>query len=109
MSGARSTDPVTSHEAAAASGPSRESQRRKLLRAYAGAGPAGLTADEAGEITGLVDVPNCNYWHRCSDLREQGLIEWDGDRKRYSSRSERRQGVSIITAAGYRYLGMPLL
>ena len=72
---ARSSDPETSQEGDLDSRSRRENQRQRLLVAYGEAGDQGLTAFEAGHLTGLASNPSCCYWKRCSELLSMGLVE----------------------------------
>ena len=58
---ARTTDPETSHKAAAKNAPRRTSQAIRILRAYLD-GPQ--TDEQASTIAGIP-----GGWKRCSDLR----------------------------------------
>jgi hypothetical protein len=86
VSRARSTDPETSHRAAAA--PTNlgrwNGQRHRLLQAYEDAHNGyhptdDLTDEEAGAIAGLAFTRAC-YWKRCGELRQLGYIEPTGER-----------------------------
>jgi hypothetical protein len=72
------------------------SQKARLLSAFAEAGPAGLSDDEAARRAGL-PATSC-YWKRCGELRALGLILFTGDERIGSAGVERM--VSIITEAG---------
>lgn len=87
---ARTSDPSTSH-AAAAELTTADDHRSRLLAAFRGQ-PAGLTADEAASIAGLLAV---GYWKRVSDLKRDGLVV-DSGRTR-PGRSGRAQRVLIPT------------
>jgi hypothetical protein len=78
---ARSTDPVTSKVAARRSAMRAGTHKARLLESYFDAQPApavgmescpGLTDLEAAAAADLLSV---GYWKRCSDLRNDGLIE----------------------------------
>lgn len=73
------------------------SQRHKLLQQY-GAAPYGLTDEQAGQMSGLADLPRCCYWKRCSELRQAGYIAATGI-TRASSAGEAQQ-VCTITETG---------
>jgi hypothetical protein len=90
----------TSKRAARNIAPRTGSQRRTLLEAYAD-GP--LTDEEAGQWTGLADLPRCCYWKRCSELRQAGWIAPTGE-TRLSTAGERQQ-VCEITLTGRLMLG----
>lgn len=68
----RRDDPDTSKEAAKSL--RTGSQKHALLVQYALA-PDGLTDDEAADRAGLLAKPGCCWWHRSSDLRDDGYIE----------------------------------
>jgi hypothetical protein len=94
---ARSSDPQTSKEAAAAAERRAPSQRDRLLSAYMTAGDRGLTDEEAGVSAGLA---GSGYWKRCSDLRSLGLIVPLGSLRRVSSGLMAQ--VCVITLDGWR-------
>ena len=100
---ARSTDPITSHEAALSVTVRAGSQQAQLLQAYADAGALGLTDDEAGVNTGLAAKPGCCWWKRCSELRQAGYIVPIGNVTRLSRAGENQQ-VCGITNAGIEAL-----
>lgn len=95
---ARTADPVTSNEGIRDVLPRAGSQQAKLLLAYANR-PMGLTADEAGQSSGLSENPRCGYWKRISELRRDGLIS-DTHRTRPGLAGS-VQSVLAITAKGY--------
>jgi hypothetical protein len=99
--GTRNTDPETSRQATVNLTVRAGSQRHRLLHAYATA-VWGLTDEEAGNATGLTDMPRCCYWKRCSELRQAGYIQPAG-RTRASTAGEQQQ-VCEITEAGRRAL-----
>jgi hypothetical protein len=66
---ARVSDPLTSKVAAMAVAYRTGTQKARLLEAYR-LEPEGLTDDEAGIRVGLPHA-----WKRCSDLRNDGMIE----------------------------------
>ena len=99
---ARTTDPATSQRAAKRAALRAGSQCTLLLRQYAKAGDVGLAAWEAGDMSGLSSRQGCCYWRRCTDLRDMGFIA-DTDETRLSPAGE-RQGVRVITAAGWSAL-----
>jgi hypothetical protein len=68
----RATDGDTSREAARSVSMRSGSQKARLLDVYANSGV--LTDDEAADRAGLLTKPGCCWWHRCSDLRKEGLI-----------------------------------
>lgn len=70
---ARLLDPSTSHEAAIGASKRTVSQKTQLLVAYY-LNPEGLTDEEAGQITGLINKPRCGYWKRCSELEREGFL-----------------------------------
>jgi hypothetical protein len=69
----RATDPETSTEGAASVQGRTPTQKMLLLNAYY-ANPEGLTDEEAGIITGLINKPKCSYWKRCSELEAEGYL-----------------------------------
>lgn len=89
---ARTTDPVTSHQAAGAIEDARPSQAMRLLRTYV---YASQTDEEAAREAGLLHT---GYWKRCADLRNLGLIEPQGATRQASSGMQ--QQVCTITKAG---------
>lgn len=103
MTGARKTDPSTSHEAARAVIPRAGTQCAQLLIAFAHASDpmiSVIAAQQAG-----LNVPVANWWKRCSDLRDAGLIEWAVDEddnfiEEKSSRTGKMCRAWVITAAG---------
>jgi hypothetical protein len=94
---ARSSDPDTSRQAAAAAERRAPSQRDRLLSAYMTAGDRGLTDEEAGVSAGL---SGSGYWKRCSDLRNLGLIVPLGPLRQVSSGLMAQ--VCVITPEGWR-------
>lgn len=95
--GTRNTDPATSRQAATNLSVRAGSQRHKLLAVYA-QHSAGLTDEQAGQLSGLTELPRCCYWKRCSELRQAGYIvaTWE---TRLSTAGEMQQ-VCAITEAG---------
>jgi len=71
----RANDYSTSIAGAEAVTETAKTQRARLRRAFAEAGPSGLTDEEAAEAAGLLD--SC-YWKRCGELRQDGAIMWTG-------------------------------
>lgn len=53
-------------------------QRDQLLVQFREAGASGLTDDEAALFAGLLDA---NYWKRCGELRQRGLISFSGSKR----------------------------
>lgn len=106
---ARHHDPDTSH-AAAAQLSTGKTHCLALLRAHAadvGQLYGGYTDAEAAHAAGI-DAPGVCWWHRCSDLRKLGLIEWsvvNGEPVKRRGPNGRDVRVSIITAAGRTELG----
>lgn len=101
---ARHTDPGTSHAAAHANRAARGTHQRMMLDAFMGARlTAGLTDHEAATAAGL-NQPGICWWHRASDLRALGFIEWvthpDGTRWTRRGVNGVSVGVSRITEAG---------
>ena len=100
---ARKHDPQTSkmgERAVARRGPS---QKALLLAEYVKAGAAGLTADEAGERSGLRGV-GAGYWKRVSDLLRAGLIEPTGETR--LGLAGELQRVCRVTADGLEVAGV---
>jgi hypothetical protein len=102
---ARSTDPETSKKV----GKSKitqyrwGSQRQILLSAYVNV-ENGLTANEAGDITGLSSIRGNNYWKRCSELLQMGHIQDKGITRKSQSGEDQR--VCTITEDGLEYLSL---
>lgn len=94
---ARASDPQTSKDAAKLR---TGSQKYLLLVEYAAA--EDLTDEEAAIRAGLADKVGCCWWHRSSDLREDGLIEATGA-VRVGRTGEERM-VCAITDEGRRAL-----
>lgn len=108
----RTNDPDTSHTAARRL-TTGKSQCLTLLRVHYIAGTAahqarypaepGLTDHEAADAGGLVEPGVC-WWHRCSDLRKLGFIEWatwpDGSPVKREGPNGRDVRASVITEAG---------
>jgi len=100
---ARKHDPQTSkmgERAVATRGPS---QKARLLAEYVKAGAPGLTADEAGERTGMV-AARAGYWKRVSDLIRAGLIEPTGETR--PGLAGELQRVCRVTAEGMEVAGV---
>jgi len=97
---ARSTDPVTSKQAALQVSKRAPSQQVQLLQTFANG--VELTDEESGDLTGLSKKPKCCYWKRLSELRQGGYIE-DTGRTKASSVGE-QQRVCRITAKGIEFL-----
>lgn len=70
---ARSSDPSTSKAGAVAVSYRANSQKARLLQAFVSAGEQGRTDEEAAMASG-VSMRSC-FWKRCSELREDGMIE----------------------------------
>ena len=95
----RTTDPATSRAGAASVRVRAGSQKAQLLRAYAMAGPHGLTDEEAAYVTRLADHRSCCWWKRCSELRAAGLIADTGNQRRGQAGESRM--VCVITTDGH--------
>ena len=95
---ARHSDPETSHLAAKSVKLRAGTQQARLLVAYDCASLRGLTDQEAGEMTGLINQPGCGYWKRCSDLRRAGYIMFTGETR--TSNAGEQQRVCVITFLG---------
>ena len=99
----RASGPDTSVEAAHAMRFRAGSEAAALLRGFMMAGADGLTDEQAGEGTGLLENnPRWDYTKRCADLRGQDFIMDTGARRR--GRSGRRRMVCVITRAGLEAL-----
>lgn len=72
------------------------SQKALLLNVYANS--AVLTDDEAADRAGLLVKPGCCWWHRCSDLRKEGLIAQVTTKTSQLTGEERM--ACVITEAG---------
>lgn len=102
-SGVRRTDPETSHQAARANRPQRNSQRQRLLGAFANNAAVhgdGLTDEEAGDLVGLDHVAATR---RLSELRQCGWIAPTGTTR--PTRSGCESMVCLLTDAGREVLG----
>lgn len=98
--GARTSDPETSHRAAAAIKLRAGTQRTILLQSFAldwSAGGNGLTDEEAMERTEGVSASS-EYAKRCSELREAGWIAPTGAHRKGNSGADRI--VSQLTELG---------
>lgn len=98
----RTDDPSTS--ASSAKSVRTGSQKSLLLVEYSGA-TDGLTDEEAAEMAGLIDRPGCCWWHRSSDLRDEGKIVDTGE-IRISPRTGEERMVCIITEEGRQALNL---
>jgi len=99
---ARNTDPITSHKAGDGLKIRAGTQQWFLLNAFLEHPVFGMTDEEAGVFTGLANLPRCCYWKRCSELRQAGYIEPNGE-ERLSTVGNKQQ-VCIITKAGRKAL-----
>lgn len=97
--GVRRNDGATSGSGAKAITVRAGSQRAKLLAVYF---THSVTDEEAGEQSGLSQLPKCCYWKRCSELRQAGYIQATG-RTRVSSAGVEQQ-ICSITLDGLRVL-----
>lgn len=97
---ARTSDPETSH-AGASDVRLRAGSQKALLLVVFQAHPNGLTADEAGRLSGL---EHTGYWKRVSDLLRAGLLVEALDSSGYPAtrpgRSGSAQRVLRITDRG---------
>jgi hypothetical protein len=87
-------------KAAAKDSPVRRSQRFLLLQAFYKAGKKGLTAEQAGQVAGLMGT---GYWKRVSDLSNSYLIDPKEDYGVYVTRkttSGRDAVVWVISEEG---------
>lgn len=76
-------------------------QKALLLEQYA-TRTEGLTDDEAANLAGLLVKPGCCWWHRCSDLRHDGLIVATGMRE--SALTKEQRMTCVITDTGKQLL-----
>lgn len=96
---ARTDDPPTSTAGATSVRYRAGSQKAVLLAVFAdAAGP--ITDAEAAVACGLAAKPGCCWWHRCSDLRTDGLIVQTGTG--ISPVTGEQAMLSEITDAGRR-------
>jgi hypothetical protein len=72
------------------------SQKARLLAEYRGAGPEGLSDEEAAKAAGL--LASC-YWKRCGELRADGMIVATGETRTGAAGVSRI--VSRVTILGY--------
>ena len=100
---ARHSDPETSHLAAKSVKLRAGTQQARLLVAYDCASLRGLTDQEAGEMTGLINQSGCGYWKRCSELRQAGYIVPTGETR--ISQANEQQRVYVITLLGRTVAG----
>lgn len=115
MAYARNTDPQTSHAAGEGARRRALSQHDILILTHYEKGHprqlgftdviiGGLTDEEAGIMSGLREKPGCCYWKRCSELRQQGLLEvvymneWEALTR--TSQAGEQQQVCTLTQAG---------
>lgn len=97
----RTTDPETSHAAAAEIKVKARTQRAYLLQAFAEERMDGLTDEQA--MFGAYGVSMASeYAKRCSELREGGFIEPTGETRAGSAGPQRI--VSRITAKGHAWI-----
>ena len=74
------------------------SQKARLVGTYLIAGAQGLTDDEAAIFTENIDIRSC-WWKRCSELRTDGVTEFNGEKRRGPLFNEERM-VSVLTDKG---------
>lgn len=101
---ARRTDPVTSHRAAR-NITGRVSQCDRLLIQYHFWGP--MSDEQAASVADM--PPRSCWWHRCSDLRQRGFIDYTIDEATQqplliTGSLGRQVHVCEITGAGLAYL-----
>jgi hypothetical protein len=94
---ARAEDYALAEPGGRAVGARAPSQKIQLLLQFREAGPEGLTDEQAGTRAGL--LASC-FWHRCTDLRSEGWIEFRPDGKTIKGNARVRQRVSVITNEG---------
>lgn len=95
----RPSDPLTSFLGSKSIKYRATSQKAKLLITYLDV--EGLTDDEAAEACGLFQRPGCCWWHRCSDLRAEGMIAPTGSTKQSPHTGEERM-ICVVTDHGRR-------
>jgi hypothetical protein len=97
---ARTTDPETSHKAAASARLRAGSHRAQILAAFTAPETmaTGRTSWEVGHASGLANKPGCSYWTRVSELARSGLIEFTGETRTVDTGEQQR--VYRITPAG---------
>lgn len=71
---ARASDPETSKAGARSVRYRAGTQKAELLAVYAIADRP-ISDAQAATISGLIDKPGACWWKRCSDLRDDGMIE----------------------------------
>jgi hypothetical protein len=91
----KSTTKKTS-KASSKDNPVRRSQRFLLLEAYVEAGKAGLTAEQAADLTGLL-IGTC-YWKRVSELFQEGILN-DTETTRMNA-SGREATILVVSSFG---------
>lgn len=102
---ARSDDHETSVMGAQSISIRGGTQKYKLLVAYSVNPDKALTDDMAAKLSGLLAKPGCCWWHRCTDLRTDGLIEEIGEMMESPLTGEQRMACRI-TPGGLRALGV---
>lgn len=96
----RNDDHATSIQGARDVARRAPTQKLRLLVAYRAAGRVGLTAEQAGINSGLAARPLCCYWHRCTDLRDEGWIAPVEPYETRKASAGRHQMVCAITDDG---------
>jgi hypothetical protein len=98
--GVRLTDPYCSHLGAAAVFGRSGNQRRKLFQSYMDLGA--LTDYDAAAWAGMLGGPRTPcYWKRCGELRDRGVIQFNG-RRQLTTGSDVPRGVSELTPLGVK-------
>lgn len=101
---ARAGGSETTKRAATAASYRSKSQKAQLLAAYVQEGEGGLTDEQAADRAGLLQRPRCCWWHRCSDLVDDGMIEpLEGVTRKLSTGMDGR--VCVPTAQGVQMAG----
>lgn len=99
----RGDDRASSIEGARVAQRFGQTQKIRLLVAFRDAGEAGLTDEEAAKACGLYQTRSV-WWHRCTDLRYDGLI-WELRPTQYrEGDSGVKRIVSAITDEGRKAL-----
>jgi hypothetical protein len=88
----RTPDHDTSIEGAATAELTKESVQLKLLAAWYRAGEKGFTDEECAEAAGLTDA--C-YWKRAGELRAQGKIQYNGEKRKGRKGVARKVSVFV--------------
>lgn len=79
--------------------PRPPNQKMRLLIQYRTAGDDGLTDEQAAQAAGLYGGTTC-WWHRCSDLRADYLIEQHAVPQERKGSAGVERMVCVISDAG---------